>query len=175
MSSSSLKDMWFSSCLSYLYKICVIHKRVPLVMLKTPTCIHSIKHPSPKSRYFHFPRRLKTAQQYSLTRKLLCHLYISLQIHQRQPWKKNICIKNLFDPHRWSFIFLIRFFKLAHSDDFTRLGSLWKFLWPAHLTSFKWQNWGIILIDKHRLKRHWDFSLSSFLLLVFCLSNIILS
>lgn len=68
MSSSSLKDMWFSSCLGYLYKICVIHKRVPLVMLKTPTCIHSTKHPS-KSRDFHFPRRLKTAQWYSLMSK----------------------------------------------------------------------------------------------------------
>lgn len=174
MSSSSFQDMWFSSHLGYLYKIWVTDKRFPLVM-KTPTCIHSIKHLSTKSRDYHFPKRLKVAQWCSLkSRTSLSSVYFSWNTAETTMWKKDRQWKAVKKGHlrhkisltmcRWSFIFSTKFFKLVLSDDFTRLGSSRRFVWPALSTSFKWQNWSKILKGEHYPKRHWDFSLNSFLL-----------
>lgn len=126
MSSSSFKGMWFSSRLGYLHKIWVIHKRFPSVMLKTPTCIHSIKHPCTKSRDFHFPESLKIAQWCSLKSKTsLSSVYFPWNIAEttvKGSEKRKSASQNLFD-HLQMVIHFLKFFKLAPSDDFTRFGS----------------------------------------------------
>lgn len=77
----------------------VIHKRFPLVILDS-TCIHSIKHPSTESRNFHFPKRLKTVQWYSVKSKISLSsvpLKYRRDNSERQ-WKENICITKSFCP-----------------------------------------------------------------------------